>query len=234
MLEWRWRAKVSEERVSRLQELEIQRDGNARKKIDKLEEKIKNLSRELQTQKKKVNEGRNPDENHRYLEGSSSVGDEKAFDEGENSDGEWIVIRIPKRDKTKFRADFMDKGVGDGKEWLDGPCDLNTSIQELLNMCDEGRAVRKSKAEKRMRNEGRRRVRFGSNLRKPTPPMESLRRSIAPGSYDSWSNRDQRKLEGRLNQQLNEQGVDRDSSNKSMTDDKGIVALMHRINSGLS
>ncbi len=81
--------------MSRLQEREIQRNENARRKIDKLEEKIKNLSRELQTHKRKVNEGRNPDENHRYLEGSSSVGDEKAFDEGENSDDEWIVIRIP-------------------------------------------------------------------------------------------------------------------------------------------
>ena len=119
--------------------------------------------------------------------GSSSVEDEKAPDNMESSDDEWIVIRIPKGDKSKFSSDFMDKGVGDGKEWLDGPCDLNTSIQELLDLRDEGRAVRKSKAEERIENVGRRRVRFGSGLMKPSPSTESLRRSIAPGSYDSWS-----------------------------------------------
>jgi hypothetical protein len=116
----------------------------------------------------------------------------------------------------------MDKGVGNGKEWLDGPCDLNTSIQELLDLRDKGRAVRKSKAEERIRNEGRRRVRFGSGLMKPAPSLDSLRRSIAPGSYDSWSSEKHDKLGRQLDRQYREQSVERESSSKTM-DDKEVA-----------
>ena len=47
----------------------------------------------------------------------------------------------------RFSADFMDGGVGDGKEWLDGPCNLDITIRELLVMRDEGRAARKAREE---------------------------------------------------------------------------------------
>jgi hypothetical protein len=214
MLEWRWRAQVAEERASHLQDLKTRSERISREKIDLLENKIKRLSQKDRFVSRTKTSPKN------NLEGSSSVGDDILLDERESSDDEWIVIRIPKGDKLKFSADFMDKGVGDGKEWLDGPCDLNTSIQELLDLRDEGRAVRKAQAKERIRNEGRRRVRFGSGLMKPSPSTESLRRSIAPGSYDSWSGEKDEDLQRKIDRQFGKQRVDRESSSKTIDNDE--------------
>ena len=216
MLEWKWRADVAGKRASYLQNLKTEREKKTLVTIEELETKIRSLSkRDRSISKEKIypkskegeGETRGLNFTQRNLVGSSSVGDEKAPDKMESSDDEWIVIRIPKGDKLKFSADFMDKGVGDGKEqWLDGPCDLNTSIQELLDLRDEGRAVRKSKAEERIENVGRRRVRFGSGLMKPSPSTESLRRSIAPGSYDSWSSEKNKHLQREIDRQFKKTG----------------------------
>ena len=220
MLEWKWRAEVAEERATYLQNLKTERAKKTLETIDLLENKIKRLS------EKDKFESRTKTSSKRNLEGSSSVRDEEAPDERESSDDEWIVIRIPKGDKSKFSADFMDKGVGEGKEWLVGPCDLNTSIQELLDLRDEGRAVRKSKSEELIRNEGRRRVRFGSGLRKPSPSTESLRRSIAPGSYDSWSSEKNEDLQRQIDRQFEKQSVEKESSSKMMDDDESAEYTM--------
>ncbi len=85
--------------------------------------------------------------------------------------------------------------------------------------------MRKSKAEERIGNEGRKRVRFGSGKMKPAPSLESLRRSISPGSYDSWSGEKHEELRRQLGRQYSKQGVERESSSKTMNDDEMAVFI---------
>jgi hypothetical protein len=202
--EWKYRADVAEERVIRLQNLKELRDSQHRSNIDKLENEVKKLKAKkkvgiaMSYNKTKQTEGNaewgSKGKRVRYqrheenLNVSSSVDEGKNDTSPENADDEWIVLRIPRNNRMRFSADFMDGGVGDGKEWLDGPCNLDITIRELLVMRDEGRAARKAREEGSLEgsseNQGRRRRR---SKQKPAPDPLTLRRSIAPGSYESWS-----------------------------------------------
>ena len=153
-VEWEYRAKAAEERVTRLQNLKELRDSQHRSNINKLENKVKELKGEKAVGFAEVNNKFKQGRNHAREENlnvSSSVEEGMKNNSRESSDDEWIVLRIPSWNRSKFSADFMDGGVGDGKEWLDGLCNLDLTIGELLMMRDEGRAERKSREKKSFR-----------------------------------------------------------------------------------
>jgi hypothetical protein len=190
-VEWEYRAKAAEERVTRLQNLKELRDSQHRSNINKLENKVKELKGEKAVGFAEVNNKFKQGRNHAREENlnvSSSVEEGMKNYSRESSDDEWIVLRIPSWNRSKFSADFMDGGVGDGKEWLDGLCNLDLTIGELLMMRDEGRAERKAREKRALEgvseNQGRRRRR---SKQKPAPDPLTLRRSIAPGSYENAS-----------------------------------------------
>ncbi len=131
-----------------MQNLKELRDSQHRSNINKLENKVKKLKVKktvgFANDDNKVKQARNqaPEEN---LNVSSSAEEGMKNNSIESSDDEWIVLRIPRNNRLKFSADFMDGGVGDGKEWLDGLCNLDLTIGELIIMRDEGRAERKAR-----------------------------------------------------------------------------------------
>jgi hypothetical protein len=197
--EWKYRAKVAEERVTRLQNLKKLRDSQHRSNIDKLESKVKELKGGTRNEVNSVSmvRSRGVDRLERPVAKECVEGD----------DDEWIVLRIPKNNKMRFSADFMDGGVGDGKEWLDGLLNLDCTIGELLKLRDEGRASRKAReqgaVEGASENQGRRRQR--RSQRKPNPDPLTLRRSIAPGSYESWSEPKPKGKDDEVDRQTKEQ-----------------------------
>ncbi len=215
--EWRYRAEVAEERVARLQDLKELRDSQHRTNVDKLENKVKMLVKKktggCARSDKRVRQDKN-EARGENLNVSSSVENRSKDNSNESSDDEWIVLRIPKNNRTKFSADFMDCGVGDGKEWLDGPCNLDVTIGELIQMRDEGRASRKAREEGALEgaseNQGIRRRRRSKP--KPAPDLLTLRRSIAPGSYKSWSEHKPWDNEDEVDRQIKEHNTKRDDS----------------------
>jgi hypothetical protein len=52
---------------------------------------------------------------------------------------EWLVIRIPKGNRSYVKVDFVDGDTEDEKEWLEGPYHQRTTITDLLRMRDWGR-----------------------------------------------------------------------------------------------
>ena len=207
--EWEYRAKVAEERVTRLQNLKELRDSQHRSNIYKLENKVRKLKGEKTVGLAEVGNKGEQSEIHSRNENlnvSSSVEDRTKNNSGGSSDDEWMVLRIPRWNRSKFSADFMDDGVGDGKEWLDGLCNLDITVGELIMMRDQGRAARKAKekeaVEGKTDNQGKRRQR--KSRRKPNPDPLTLRRSIAPGSYDSWSESKSKDKDDEVNSSIRE------------------------------
>jgi hypothetical protein len=57
---------------------------------------------------------------------SSSLPSSVASEDGVDR---WLVIKLPKENKNKFSMDLIDSQADEGKEWLDGPLDLDLSIK---------------------------------------------------------------------------------------------------------
>jgi hypothetical protein len=56
---------------------------------------------------------------------------------------EWLVIRIPKGNRSYVKVDFVDGDTVDDKKWLEGPYHQRTTITDLLRMRDWGRKERR-------------------------------------------------------------------------------------------
>ena len=92
---------------------------------------------------------------------------------------EWLVIRIPKGNRSYVKVDFVDGDTEDDKEWLEGPYHQRTTITDLLRMRDWGRRERRLNSRFARELKGAR----PKSKRKPTPSLESLARSIAPSGH---------------------------------------------------
>ncbi len=131
----------------------------------------------------------------------------------EAKDDQWVAIRIPHSNTSaRFSVDFIDESTEDGKEWLDGPCDLDLTIRERLAIREEGRASRLQRSMEPIPKDKERGGRIKITKRKPTPARESLRRSIAPG-FSSWEPREPNGID----RQIQEQEEMRRSSSSSST-----------------
>ena len=91
----------------------------------------------------------------------------------------WLIIRIPKGNRSYVKVDFVDGDTEDVKEWLEGPYHQRTTITDLLRMRDWGRRERRLNSRFARELKGAR----PKSKKKPTPSLESFARSIAPGGY---------------------------------------------------
>ena len=117
--EWKYRAEIAEERVDRLQNLKELRDTHHRSNINKLENEVKKLKvKKVVGFAKSYNKTKQTGGNaewgskgkrmryHRHEENlnvSSSVDEVKNDTSMGNHDDEWIVLRIPRNNRTRFQ-----------------------------------------------------------------------------------------------------------------------------------
>jgi hypothetical protein len=97
---------------------------------------------------------------------------------------EWIVLKIPKGNKTFFLADFVDGDMEDEKEWLEGPYQQSATVEYLMEQKREGRKKRRQRSIYLRANAGKTVTKVKHLQRQPADcgSLESRARSIAPNT----------------------------------------------------
>ena len=188
---WKSRAEEADKRVERLQVYQNNNEIRRNLKVDNMERKLNNISKsrelvfhsEIPTKSKEDLKVRRWDFRSKLEEQTKP----KWASEMIKLEDDWIVIQIPNGNESYMNVDFVDGDTEDEKEWLEGPFDQSTTIKDLINIRDQGREARRLRSRRLRVNEGRSVGRVKSTTRKPRPAPETLFRSIAPGSRESWN-----------------------------------------------
>jgi hypothetical protein len=183
MAAWRNRSEAAEEKIKILLEERAMELKSLESKMERLNRKISHLTR------LKLTPGK--DETPSFEEGyaiprrghfKDSLVEHTRPDWDTEFDmvtDEWLVIRVPKGNRSYVKVDFVDGDTEDDKEWLEGPYHQRSTITDLLRMRDWGRRERRLDSRFARELKGAR----PKSKRKPSHPLESLARSIAPGGY---------------------------------------------------
>ncbi len=183
LADWRNRAQDAEERICILLEERAMELSRLEFKMDKLNRKISHQTRMKLTpgdDEPVVSERDQMRSKRGNLKDSLVEHTCPEWDtEFDLATDEWLVIRIPKGNRSYVKVDSVDGDTEDEKEWLEGPYHPRTTITDLLRMRDWGRKERRLNSRFFKELKGKR----PKSKRKPTPPLESLARTIAPGSH---------------------------------------------------
>jgi hypothetical protein len=196
LLDWKFRAESAEENVKILLQMREEDTRVVNEKLDRVHKKIQNIGklRDMALVEETSPKGRNKIKVRRWKfkdELNLRANPDWYPDSDGLSDDEWIILRVSKNDKEYVRVDFVDGDTDDDKEWLEGPFSRDVTVSDLIKMKEKGRVSRRLGVSGQQADKAERKGRIKSTKRYPTPPLHTLRRSIAPGSSSSWTPRDE-------------------------------------------
>jgi len=120
---WKYRTTCAEERVTRLLQF---RERNVKNSLDK----------EISSKGVMGQDGfesfANRGGTRSRLSDTLDLLTEPLWEQDPDPNVEWILLKVPRMNRSFFMADFVDGDIMDEKEWLEGPFQQSMTISQLM------------------------------------------------------------------------------------------------------